>query len=344
MPTFLKTTIMTAAIMGMSGIAQNSFAADRLEIHDFIGTIHWSNGPLSAVIEKNGGKTQVLDVNGLTIDGQVKDIDGSDCQSSYGRFNLDLFGKEKQGHFGGYKKLDDLPILKITVPEQTKLTLRDVVVFTHGNPKIGVADIELRHCGNVTLGNVDGQFALDSRGSADVTVGTTGALVVNMSGAGDLSGGDSQDVLIKANGAGDLELGDLTSLEISTHGSGDVEINDVSGAVAISSHGSGDVELGQINGNLSYKSQGSGGLDVDSVNGNELKLETRGSGDVEIGDGKITRLIAISTGSGSIEFEGQARTADLRSSGSGDVLVDRVTGSADVRSSGSGEVKVEERG
>jgi len=288
-------------------------------------------------------RTVISGRSSLTVDGGQKDIDGDDCKSTYGRFDINLFGKKKDGHFGGYKGMEDLPMLEITVPKNTKLILRDSIIFTDGSPDIGAAEIEIFHCGKITLGDIAGRLALDSRGSADVSVGDTGEIVANLKGSGDLIGGESSDVLIESHGSADVELEDLSSLEMSIHGSGDIYVGDVEGDVSIKSHGSGDTQLGKIDGQLSYSGHGSGDLDVESVNGESVILSTHGSGDIEIDDGEVIKLRASSRGSADIEFGGVAQSANLKTSGSGDIYVSRVTGLAETKSSGSGDVEIDER-
>jgi len=342
LPKIMATSVMSIAFIASSAPA--SFAAGSLEIRNFIGTVNWSNGPLLATIEENAGDTQISGRHDLTIDGLQKDIDGSECKSSYGRFNVDWFGKKKSGQFGGFKGLEDLPILKITVPENTKLILKNSILFTDGAPNIERADLDLRHCGKVTLGNVAEEFALDNRGSADVQVGDTGQLVASLKGSGDLTGGDSVDVLIKSQGSADVDLGRIDGLELALHGSGDFSAQDVGSFVQLSSHGSGDIDLGNIDGNLSFTGHGSGDLEVGSVNGERLELESYGSGDVQIGGGHVQRVKAILRGSATLEYSGEAGTADLRTSGSGDIYINRVTGAAETTATGSGDIEIDDRG
>jgi len=343
MTKFAKTMVISAALLAATAASSTSFAQDSLEIKNFIGSISWSNGPLSAEIEKNAGETKITGQQALVVDGGQTDIDGSDCKSTYGRYDLTWFGKKKDGHFGGYKGMEDLPLLTITMPETTKLILHDSVIFTDGAPNLDAADIALSFCGKVTLGDIENRLALDSRGSADITVGDTGQIVANLKGSGDLTGGDSSDVLIESHGSADVELENLTSFEMSIHGSGDAYVGDVDGDADIKSHGSGDTTLGTIDGSLSYAGNGSGDLEVSSVKGARLELSSHGSGDIEIDGGRVDNLIATGRGSADIEFSGEAKTARLKTSGSGSIYVDRVTGDIESNSSGSGDIEIDDR-
>lgn len=323
--------------------APASHAQDSLEIKNFIGSINWSNGSLSADVQKNPGDTKISGRMAVTIDGGQTDIDSSDCKSTYGRYDFNWFGKKKDGQFGGFKNMEDMPILKVTLPKNTKLIVSDSVIFTDGSPDIGSADLQLSYCGKVTLGDVDGLLALDSRRSADVSVGNTGQIVANLKGSGDLTGGDSEDVLIQSHGSADVELADLNSLESSNYGSGDLYTGDIAGEVELTSHGSGDITLGNVDGSLSYFGHGSGDLEVASVEGASLELSSLGSGDIEIKGGDVSDLSAKVRGSAEVDFSGEAQTAKLIASGSGDISIGSVSGELSMKSSGSGEIDIGNR-
>lgn len=325
MKTLVKTALISSAALAGLALAPAAFAQTSLEIEDFIGSVTWSNGPLSVEIEENAVDTTVSGRSQMTVNGGIVNIDGSDCKSSYGRFDIDWFGKRSEGHFGGFKDLEDYPVLNITMPADTKLVIRNSVLFTQGEPDIADADLELRYCGSITLGDVENTLALDSRGSADVSVGRTGQIAASLKGSGDLTGENTGDVLIKSHGSGDVELGNAASIEISLHGSGDLEVGDVKGSVDLSSRGSGD-------------------LQVASVTGPQAYLKSHGSGDIDIGGGAVEDLEIIVRGSADAEFSGEAKMANLSSSGSGDIYVNRVSGVAEIKSSGSGDVEIDKRG
>lgn len=340
----LKTALISSAAVAIMAISPAAFADDTLEIKDFIGSITWSNGPMSVDVKKNKGDTKISGRRSMTIDGGVNEIDEKDCKSSYGSYDLDWFGKKKEGRFGGYDNLEDYPVLNIELPSDATIILSNSVIFTEGTPDIANADLELRHCGKVTLGNIENTLALDSRGSGDVTIGRTGQIAANLRGSGDLEGEDSGDVIVKSHGSGDVELGDIASLEINLHGSGDLEVGDVDGTVDITSHGSGDAELNDVSGSLSYSGNGSGDFEAASITGSRVYLKSHGSGDIDIGGGDVEVLEIIVRGSATVDFSGEAETADLKASGSGDIYVNRVSGVADIKTSGSGDVDIDERG
>ena len=334
--------LSSLACFGLA-FAPSAFAAESLEIRDFVGVINWSNGPMGVDVEANKGDLKVSEGRRVIIDGGIEAPNGSDCESSYGHYDLDWFGKKKKGHFGGYENLEDYPVLNITLPANTALVIRNSILFTQGEPDVRSADIDLAHCGSTKLGNIQNNLTLDSRGSADISVGDTGRVQAILRGSGDLSGRNSGKVNIAANGSGDVELGSTKALDVSVHGSGDLETSDIEGDVKISSHGSGDVELGEIDGSLIYSGHGSGELEVSSVTGPSLSLKSNGSGDIDIASGEVEKLMVSVSGSADVEYDGKAGKANLRTSGSGDISVNRVDGLAEVKASGSGDIDVGQR-
>ncbi len=344
MTNFWKMTQCSALALGLLALTSPaSFAAESLEIRNFIGTINWSNGELSASVDKNKGETEISGRDALVVEGGQSKIDGSDCKGSYGRYSLNWFGKAKEGQLGGFENLEDFPVLDIRLTKETKLIVRNSIIFTEGAPDIREADVELRYCGDLNLGDVETVFALDSRGSADVNVGRTGQIVSNLVGSGDFTTEDSNEVLIASRGSADIEIGQISELEASIHGSGDLSVQDIDGVADLSAHGSGDIDIGEVTGSLTYSGNGSGDLEVMSVEGESLTLQIRGSGDIDIAGGDVESLTASVGGSGSIDFYGDAERADLRASGSGDIYVNRVSGEAQTRSSGSGDIEIDQR-
>ena len=324
--------------------APSAFAADTLEIQDFVGVINWSNGPMAIDVKENKGDLKISEGRRVIIDGGIEALNGSDCESSYGHYDLDWFGKKKKGHFGGYDDLEDYHVLNVILPANTGLVIRNSIVFTQGAPHVSRADIELSHCGSVKLGDIENNLTLENRGSAKISVGNTGRIQAALKGSGDLTGGNSGEVFLKSQGSGDVTLGKTKKIEMNLHGSGDMEISDIDGDVEVLSQGSGDVELGNIMGSLKYSGQGSGDLEVSSVTGARVSLKSQGSGDVDIAGGKVETLMVDVSGSADVDYAGQAGKATLETSGSGDISVDRVDGFTEVKTSGSGDIDVGQSG
>jgi len=277
---FSKTALFGLTSVMSLGVSTAAYAADSVEIQNFIGFVNWSNGSVSAQALENSKGLNIDGQDNLLIDGGFKKIKSSHCKSTYGRFNIDLFGRKKEGHFGGYENLDEYPLLNITLPADARLVVRNSILFTKGTPDIGQANLDLDYCGDVTLGNIEGQLILNNQGSADIEAKSIGSVTANLSGSGDFTADDTKVVVIKSNGSGDVELANATSLDISLHGSGEFEAGNIDGNVDLSSHGSGDLELNHIAGSLVYSGHGSGDLDVASVKGPYASLRAKGSGGV----------------------------------------------------------------
>jgi hypothetical protein len=131
---------------------------------------------------------------------------------------------------------------------------------------------------------VAGLQRVESRGSGDVVVDRW----------------EATDADIASSGSGDVAVDDLLveSLTVSTTGSGDVVVSGESDVQRVATSGSGD-----------YRACGLGTAAAD--------VETSGSGDAVV---TVTeRLVAESSGSGSILYSGDPDDVSEDSSGSGDV-------------------------
>lgn len=346
----LFASLLLSIPLGVPAFA-NADEASELIIEDFVGTILWSNGGAQTEItnRKNASGVEISDQESrLTINGGERDPDGDKCQGYGGSYNLSLFGsKEKKGVFGGYEDLEDYPTLTLSVSENTSLKLRNSIVFTQGTPDISDAELSLKHCGAINLGNVNGELNVEGSGATDLTFKTSKTLNSQMSGSGDIKAESAEFLKTESNGSGDLMVGETGNADIQTSGSGDVEIDTISGSAIFETSGSGDFEIGTIAGSLDYRSSGSGDLEVDEIGTqqtNRVGLKSAGSGDIYIGDGRITDLYVQVSGSADAEINAIVKDVVAKASGSADIYFDTVTGSLEQTTSGSSDVKVKNRG
>jgi len=322
-----------------------------LVIEDFIGTINWANGPgdIRITKQKNADSLDLKnDAGGLLIYGGISDPDGDNCKGYYGSYDISLFGDKKRnfGKFGGYEDLEDYPILDIALPSNTKLVIRNAIVFSEGTPDLAEAELDLSDCGKIKLGDIKGTLFLKSRGSSDVTLGDAGEIQAELRGSGDLEAQNIGDVSYKGRGSGDVNLEQVGNLSLITSGSGDAEIEEIVGYAKLSTSGSGDIDIGSVNDDLDYKGSGSGDLSVDDIRGdgkNIVDLRTSGSGDILIDDGAMAYLTVSASGSANVRVDGTIQGADVRASGSSDIYLDTVTGDIKQITSGSSEVHIDHR-
>jgi len=306
---------LTTALLSAPAFADD---AQTLSIKDFVGTVTITTGDSFGVSGKKGDITEIRQ-DGLIIDGNTE-IDNSRCKSMNGNIELSFGGKSWFKRIGGYKNLDEYPNLDITVPEDTHLEIRDSVIFGTGED-FGSVDAEIKSCGDLEIGNVNGPLILDVSGSGDFKALNTGTANVRISGSGDVSLGDIETSVIKVSGSGDF---DAESIE---------------GAAKVTSTGSGNIEIDTLLGDLVYEGRGSSNFDAQRVDG-RISISATGSGDVEIEDGDAPTIMISSRGSSNIEFGGTAGDVTVVASGSGNVEIDNATGKREVKSSGSSYVKI----
>lgn len=349
-PILLTTAALSLAALSFQTQAQSSTeqasSGSELIIENFVGTINWQNasGDPRLTSQKNMGDTQIDDRgDDLIIDGGIENLKGTRCKGYYGSYDISLFGgKKNKGKFGGYEDLEDFPILDINIPENTTVIIRDSILFTEGQPNVFAADLSLKHCGKIKLGNVKTYVDLESNGSADLTVGRVDRLDSEMTGSGDIEGEYARLLTAEGRGSGDIEFDEVGTLDIQLTGSGDVEVDSVN-SVTIEASGSGDFDFDKVHESLDFQASGSGDLSVDKFVGDgpaTVSIQTRGSGDADIDDGSIRELYVRAGGSSMVDIDAEIIDADVKASGSSDVYLKKVSGTLTRKESGSADIHV----
>jgi len=314
-----------------------------LIIEDFVGTIkveNTSSNDISIESEKlMKGVTLVELDEGLKIDGGITKPDGNKCKGYYGSYSFGLFKKESSGEFGGYEDLEDYPQITLRVPADTVLVVRNSIPFLTSED-FSRTDLDLRYCGKVNIGNVDGDLRANIRGSADLTALNVGDVDVDIRGSGDLDVQDAGFVSLSVAGSGDAEFESAKGADVRVSGSGDISFGDIDGSLAAESRGSGDIDAGDVAGDFVYDAGGSGDLDIGDVTGNRISIDVSGSGDVDIDGGDVKTLTITSSGASDVTYDGTAETADLIASGASDIYVRKVTGEVRSKERGAADISV----
>lgn len=133
-----------------------------------------------------------------------------------------------------------------------------------------------------------------------------------------------QDLLkIQNHGSGDINVDSLTinKIELNNYGSGDIIGNNLIGDnIEINNSGSGDIKFqGKIN-IVNLNNNGSGDVNTSNLIVNIYNIENHGSGDVKVFAEK--EISIHNSGSGDINYKGNAIVKSLDVSGSGVVIKD----------------------
>ena len=291
-----------------------------LEIEGFIGTIEVETGDFSEI--------SIVDADGASIDIDGKRIVINDERSVRNlncRYkNNDVLIGKHGGWFSskrGFKSITQYPKVTIKAPANMHLLMSNSLVF--GNVgDIGSGDIDIRSCGELKLGDVNGPLDL------------------NISGSGDLVMGDAGRSDISVSGAGDLKASDLASADIDVSGAGDVEIGDILGHAEIGSSGAGDISIARIKGGLAYHGSGASDFDAEYVGGGDLSIRVSGSGDVSIKGGEVNTLYVKASGASGVRYGGASVSAEARASGAADITINEPSGKLRTSDSGAGDVHV----
>jgi len=197
------------------------------------------------------------------------------CNSFGGRPRVRVLGVGVIGY-------DDMAQVVVRVPLDAKVAGGGAVFGTVG--RSSSLDLYTAGCGDWTVADVGGRFALSNAGSGDVHAGSAGLIHVSASGSGDIfahavSGGVeasiagssniriasvSGPVKVHISGSGDLNIdgGHAPDLSASIAGSGDVTFHGVADTLTASIAGSGDVNVSHVTGAVRKSVVGSGDVNV----------------------------------------------------------------------------------
>jgi len=143
------------------------------------------------------------------------------------------------------------------------------------------------------------------------------------------------------SGMGDLVIDDVANgLTADVSSSGDLTARTVKGGLSVTVSGSGDVEISELDGSLTANLRDMGDLVIDRVSVTTGNFTITGSGDVEIGDGKIQDLTVNTTDMGGFVFEGHAVTGSFICSGMGDIEVDSCDNVTKQKATGMGDIEI----
>lgn len=126
--------------------------------------------------------------------------------------------------------------------------------------------------------------------------------------------------LITLTGSGDIKNKDLiktTNLELKLTGSGDIKLNVNATSVNATLVGSGDLELKGKSNDIICKVTGSGDIDASELECLNANATVSGSGDCKVFC--TENLTARVSGSGDVDYKGNPKTKDTKSSGSGSI-------------------------
>jgi hypothetical protein len=177
---------------------------------------------------------------------------------------------------------DDMAQVVVRVPMDAHVAGGGAVYGTVG--RSSSLDLSVAGCGDWTVADVGGRFALSNAGSGDVHAGSAGLIHVSTSGSGDIftraiGGGVEASIAGSSNvkiasvsgpvkvhiaGSGDLNIdgGHASDLSASIAGSGDVTFHGVADTLTASIAGSGDVNVAHVTGAVKKAVVGSGDVNV----------------------------------------------------------------------------------
>ncbi|WP_306250887.1 GIN domain-containing protein [Parvularcula sp. IMCC14364] len=328
------TLLLVSAISPAASATETFTGSDRIVLEDFIATVSIMTGDgadISVTIDNGSADKEPVQAeqNGNAV--RLYSNEKPDQRTFWRKMDWQRHGKDAFKVF-----LEDYPVIQITVPEGTDLSLAGAAV-------------------HLTVGNINGDVQIGNTLYVQGTVGNVKAADIRITGGGDLIFASvAEDLEARIAGSGSLAFNNVQSADLSIAGSGDIDVKKIAGNFRADIRGSGDIITGDIEGESIFQIAGSGDIEAGNVNGgadisirgsgdiviNELngpsEIGITGNGDVDIRRGRAEDLRVRISGSGDFKFNGLATNPDVSISGSGDVFIREYEGS--VRTSGSGDI------
>lgn len=334
----LGLTVLLAACGGGSNAAaalDDAYDANRLVIHDFIGTLTIETVPAGGSIALHIAATEAqLDLLPVTQSGDTLTIawEGEpDRERRWYEFWRGRWMFEM-------RDLPNYPTMVLSVPADVAIEIDGLIGrWTIGDREGGLSVGAER--GEGTIGATQ-TASLSVSGDAEVTFGpVAGALSAAVSGSGSLSGGTAGRADIGIAGSGRLTIGDVAGpINVGVAGSGQVTAG-AAASVSAAVSGSGVVRVGAVSGGFQASVEGSGSINASAVDG-AFAVSVSGSGGVGVDEGRGSPFSATIAGSGSVRFGGTAVNPVVRISGSGGVVLGFVEGTMDRDTVGGGGVQI----
>lgn len=194
---------------------------------------------------------------------------------------------------------------------------QDNIAMTIGAPKGTEFDMD-GISGRVSAGDLDAPLRFGGSGGGTAKFGNVTRARIEVSGSMDIAIGNSQGPLdVEISGSGSVVAGAASQVKL-----------DVSG--------SGEFTAGALSGGLTADFDGSSDATIDAVNG-PVSLDLSGSNNVIIKSGRADPFRVSISGSGDVNFGGEAVDPEIEIQGSGNVTVGSLTGSLKQDIQGSGD-------
>ncbi len=313
----------------------DSYDANRLVIHDFIGTLTIETAPAGEAIGLHvDATTAQLALLPVTQDGNTLTISWNGEPDRKRRWYEFWRGR----WMFEMRDLDNYPTMVLTVPADVAIDIDGLI----GRWTIGDRE------GDLTVGAERGEGTIGATqtanisvsGDAEVTFGPVADyLHATVAGSGSLFGGMAGRADLSVAGSGRLVVGDVAgALSVNVAGSGQVTTGSAASLEA-SVSGSGVVQLGAVADGFHASVQGSGSVGAAVVNG-AFSVSVSGSGSVRVDEGRASPFNVTIAGSGSVRFAGTGVDPVVRISGSGRLVLGFLEGELDQDIAGNGGVRL----
>ena len=196
----------------------------------------------------------------------------------------------------------------------------DDVALTIGAPKGTEFDMD-DVFGRVSAGDLDAPLRFGGAGGGTAKFGNVTRARIEVAGSMDVALGNSQGpVDIEIAGSGTARMGSATKARLEIAGSGEFFVGAISGGLDAQVSGAGDATIESVNGPVSLDLSGSSKVVIKAGRADPFKVEISGSGDVDFGGEAVNPDVSIS-GSGSVAVASMSGSLKQDISGSGEFVV-----------------------
>jgi len=133
---------------------------------------------------------------------------------------------------------------------------------------------------------------------------------------GDLDG----DLTIDVGTAASLEIGRVRTARVNARGALSLDLEEVTDGLRADLSGASSVSVGNVRGPLDFAVNGLGSARIDRVDG-PVSLRLNGVGSIHVNDGRADPLTIVTSGLGSVTFDGVAIAQTVSRSGFGSVTI-----------------------
>ncbi len=241
--------------------------------------------------------------NGLLIDGGLA-LKNKSCSDFYDENGRILVLNERP------VRSEELPKIIIRAPRDVDIAIQGIVrsQITGASG----ARVESNSCEETSIRQAGGALAVYLLNDGDVDIDLVDApLDAHLYGFGNMNIAGGRSARLELNGAGIMNVGEFSgAVKARLNGTGNINIVGIGSDADLGLTNSGNINVETIEGNIIARSRGEGSMMINSLRGQNAEYQLGGAGDIVTRQANVEKLVAVSSHSGELYFEGTAKTVE----------------------------------